>query len=151
MAAADSPFQRLIQAYSGRPSNIRVRVPRSPSPPRARLARPGDEALYAQAMTLTQQQVEELSPERRAQILQLRQALMAGEPSLAPSATNIAVPLFTAPYLPASLLTRARAIAVRNRLYYKEDEFQGFLATTRVLTKLGFANLDITIVSNNLN
>jgi cleavage stimulation factor subunit 2 len=38
----------------------------------------GNEALYAQVMALSQQQIDQLTPEYRAQILQLRQALMAG-------------------------------------------------------------------------
>jgi cleavage stimulation factor subunit 2 len=36
------------------------------------------QALYAQVMNLSQQQIDQLSPEYRAQILQIRQALMGG-------------------------------------------------------------------------
>ena len=38
----------------------------------------GNEALYAQVMALSQQQIDQLTPEYRAQILQIRQMLMAG-------------------------------------------------------------------------
>lgn len=48
-------------------------------PPQQPQAPPTDQqALYAQVMALSQQQIDQLQPEYRAQILQIRQMLMAG-------------------------------------------------------------------------
>jgi hypothetical protein len=70
-------------------------------------------------------------------------------PSVQPSPTprfrpTTTVPPFTAPYIPPSLLNRARTIAARTRQWYEPD-FHGFPATERVVNEPGFASFDVSV------
>lgn len=62
------------------PSQPQPPVPQAyAQPPQQQQAPPMEQqALYAQVMALSQQQIDQLQPEYRAQILQIRQMLMAG-------------------------------------------------------------------------
>jgi cleavage stimulation factor subunit 2 len=55
-----------------------VAQPYAQPPPQQQAPGMDQQALYAQVMALSQQQIDQLAPEHRAQILQIRQMLMAG-------------------------------------------------------------------------